>query len=87
MVDGQIKNANTLKQMVETPGASVMNVVKEAKDEGYDVKGRIAQGASALEVIDDLIKLEVNKKDSNPGNVQVLELWRKNMMFLNDLGK
>ncbi len=87
MVDGQIKNANTLKQMVETPGASVMNVVKEAKDEGYDVKGRIAQGASALEVIDDLIKLEVNKTDSNPGNVQVLELWRKNMMFLNDLGK
>lgn len=87
MVDGQIKNANTLKQMVETPGASVMNVVKEAKDEGYDVKGKIAQGASALEVIDDLIQLESTKTDSNPGNVQVLELWKKNMMFLNDLGK
>ena len=87
MVDGQIKNTNTLKQMVETPGASVMNVVKEAKDEGYDVKGKIAQGASALEVIDDLIQLESTKTDSNPGNVQVLELWRKNMMFLNDLGK
>lgn len=87
MVDGQIKNANTLKQMVETPGASLMNVVKEAKDEGYDVKGKITQGASALEVIDDLIRLESDKTDSNPGNVQVLELWRKNMMFLNDLGK
>lgn len=87
MVDGQIKDANTLKQLVETPGSSVMNIVKEAKDEGYDVKAKIAQGASALEVIDDLINLETKKEEPDPFNTQVLDLWRKNMMFLNNLGK
>ena len=87
MTDGQIKDANTLKQLVETPGSSVMNIVKEAKDEGYDVKAKIAQGASALEVIDDLINLETKKEQPDPFNTQVLDLWRKNMMFLNNLGK
>ena len=87
MIDGQIKDANTLKQLVETPGSSVMNIVKEAKDEGYDVKSKIAQGASALEVIDGLIKLETQKEQPDPINTQVLDAWRKNMIFLNSLGK
>lgn len=87
MVDGQIKDANTLKQLVETPGSSVMNIVKEAKDKGYDVKAKIAQGASALEVIDGLINLETKKKQPDPINIQVLDAWRKNMIFLNSLGK
>ena len=87
MVDGQIKDANTLKQLVETPGSSIMNIVKEYKDDGYDVKAKIAQGASALEVIDDLINLETKKEEPDPFNTQVLDLWRKNMMFLNNLGK
>ena len=87
MIDGQIKDANTLKQLVETPGSSVMNIVKEAKDEGYDVKAKMAQGASALEIIDGLIKLETEKEQPDPINTQVLDAWRKNMMFLNNLGK
>lgn len=87
MIDGQIKDANTLKQLVETPGSSVMNIVKEAKDEGYDVKAKMAQGASALEVIDGLIKIETEKEQPDPINTQVLDAWRKNMIFLNGLGK
>lgn len=87
MIDGQIKDANTLKQLIETPGSSVMNIVKGAKDEGYDVKTKMAQGASALEVIDGLIKLETQKEQPDPINTQVLDIWKKNMMYLNSLGK
>ena len=69
----------TLKELID--------IVKEAKDEGYDVKGKMAQGASALEVIDGLIKLETQKEQPDPINTQVLDAWRKNMIFLNSLGK
>ena len=47
----------------------------------------MAQGASALEVIDGLIKLETQKEQPDPINTQVLDAWRKNMIFLNSLGK